>query len=219
MSYLVVFLASLAWSGHCLGMCGGFALSLAAAPQKWPTLFARQLLYHAGKTFTYIFLGMLALALGLYLKRFSFWLGIVAGILLIAIGLNTLGVLRRAKSFSAFLEATPVCGMLDAFMHQRSAMSAFLLGLFNGFLPCPLVYAMLVYVATLPAWLPAMLTMTVFGLGTLPALVTLGMGGGLLKNRVPLLKISGALTIALGLITVLRGFDFIHAMLPGQHCH
>lgn len=219
MSYLGVFLVSLAWSGHCLGMCGGFAVSIAFAQKKLSTVLAHQFLYHAGKTFTYVFLGVLVSAVGVYLQRFSFWLGVVAGVLLILVGLNTLGLFRRATRFHAFFEATPLCGMLSGLMRQTSALSAFELGLFNGFLPCPLFYAMLAYAATLNSVGHAVATMAVFGLGTVPALAALGAGGGWLKNRVPFLKVSGALTIALGLITILRGFDFIHVMMPGAHCH
>lgn len=219
MSYLLVFLASLAWSGHCLGMCGGFALSLAAAQKRTGQLLGHQCLYHAGKTFTYVFLGVIAAAAGVFLKEFSLALGIAAGTLLVLIGLHTLGVFRNAKRLGSFLEATPLCGMLSGFMKQTSARSAFFLGLFNGFLPCPLVYAMLVYVATLHTMGEAMLTMVAFGLGTMPALLALGMGGGWLRSRVPMLRISGALMIALGFVTALRGFEFVHAMLPGHTCH
>jgi hypothetical protein len=218
-SYLVVFLAALTWSGHCVGMCGGFAFSLASPGRNAAQLFGYQLLYHAGKTFTYCFLGVLALALGVYVRQFSLWLGWLAGALLILIGLNALGVFRRATRFSGFLEATPLCGLLRGFMQPTNPLSAFLLGLVNGFLPCPLVYAMLVYVATLTSVVPAVATMAVFGAGTIPALVAVGAAGGWLRHRLPLMKVSGGLTLALGVVTILRGFDFFHAVLPGHCCH
>ncbi len=210
MSYLAVFLASLAWSGHCVGMCGGFALAV-----KSP---ARMAAYLLGKLFTYLFLAVLALSLGLYLRQFSFWLGILAGVLLILIGLHALGALRRAVRLSAWIEATPFCGVLGGLMQQRTLLSTFVLGIFNGFLPCPLVYAMLAYVATLPALVPAVTTMAIFGLGTMPALAAVGLAGNWLKHRVPLLRLSGVLTILLGVVTISRGFEFFHAILPG-HCH
>ncbi|MBI5393788.1 MAG: sulfite exporter TauE/SafE family protein [Verrucomicrobia bacterium] len=220
MSYLLIFLASVGWSGHCIGMCGMFPLSLAAPGLRAARLVAHQFFYHAGKTFTYVFLGMVAAWLGLYLERWAWWLGWGAGILLVVIGLNTLGVFRRAKGFSSFLEAMPLCAMLRGFMQQTSALSAFLLGLVNGFLPCPLVYAMMGMAATLHSMPQAMATMAVFGIGTAPGLLAVGLAGGWLKNRasgVWLLRLSGVLTIALGVITVLRGFDFFHATFC-THC-
>lgn len=191
-------------------MCGGFALSLASPQKNGRQLLLHQALYHAGKTFTYIFLGVLAAALGVYLQRFSTGLGYLAGALLILIGLNTFGAFRRATRLSAFLETTPLCGILRGFLQPTNALSAFLLGLFNGFLPCPLIYAMLAYATTLHSLPAAMATMAVFGLGTMPALAMLSTTGGWLKNRMPLLRISGALTIALGIVTIARGFEAIH---------
>jgi sulfite exporter TauE/SafE len=44
---------------HCPGMCGGFALHLAGRDGQGPVL-VRQLLWHAGKTVTYVFLGAIA---------------------------------------------------------------------------------------------------------------------------------------------------------------
>lgn len=210
MSYLAVFLASLAWSGHCVGMCGGFALAVNSP--------ARMAAYQAGKLFTYLFLAVLALGIGLYLRQFSFWLGLVAGGLLILIGLNSLGAFRRATRLSGWLAATPLCGVFGGLLQQRTVTGAFVLGLFNGFLPCPLVYAMLAYIATLPALAPALTTMTIFALGTMPALAAMSLAGQWLQHRVPLMKISGIITILLGLVTAARGFDFIHAVLPGS-CH
>ncbi len=216
-SYLVIFLASLGWSGHCIGMCGGFALSLAAQQRGMPRLLAHQALFHAGKTFTYVFLGALAAAAGAHLQRHAQWLGLLAGLTLLLIGLNTFGVFRRARGFSAFLDATPLCGFLRGFMQLSTALAAFLLGLFTGFLPCGLVYAMLAYAATLQSLPDALLSMAAFGIGTVPALLLLGATGGFLKNRVPLMKLSGALTILLGLVTILRGFDFLHGACCPHH--
>lgn len=219
MTYLAIFLAALAWSGHCLGMCGGFALALSGATAGWPGRLARQLLYHAGKTFTYLFLGLVAFAVGLSLRAFSLWLSWLAGLLLILIGLQLLGVFQRAVTVQRWLTAHPLCGLLTGWMRNTTPGGAFLLGLGNGFLPCPLVYAILAYAATLPAMMPAALTMIAFGLGTLPALVALGLAGGALRQRWPWLKISGLITLGLGVVTILRGFDFFHAVLPGQCCH
>jgi len=183
-SYLLIFLASVGWSGHCIGMCGMFPLSLAAPGLQLARLLARQGLYIAGKTFTYVFLGVVAAWLGLYLQRWSCGVGLGAGILLVAIGLNTLGVFQRAKGFSAFLEATPLCAMLRGFMQQTSATAAFLLGLLNGFLPCPLTYAMMGMAATLHSMPQAAAVMAVFGLGTAPGLLAEKPGRGRLAVAV-----------------------------------
>ena len=56
---LLIFTASLMGSVHCAAMCGGFTLSLARPGQAGSSL-ARMTVYHAGKLFTYVFIGLAA---------------------------------------------------------------------------------------------------------------------------------------------------------------
>src|SRR3546814_9938372 len=62
--YLLVFLAGLAGSLHCVGMCGGFACALGSDPRGRAATLRRQLLYNVGRVTTYMFLGALAGTLG-----------------------------------------------------------------------------------------------------------------------------------------------------------
>jgi len=48
------------------------------------------------------------------------------------------------------------------------------LGVFNGFLPCPLVYAFVAEATSTAGALPGFLTMASFGLGTFPAMLMMG---------------------------------------------
>lgn len=57
------FLIGLLSFGHCLGMCGAFALHLSRGRNSLGVM-GRQLLWHAGKTTTYVFLGALAGMIG-----------------------------------------------------------------------------------------------------------------------------------------------------------
>jgi len=89
---------------HCLGMCGGFALHLSRAPSRWGVL-ARQLLWHAGKTFSYVFLGAMAGFVGGLAGAASAmpWvqkaLAYAAGAAMVLMGLAILGLLpfRRGR--------------------------------------------------------------------------------------------------------------------------
>ena len=60
--YFSVFLIGLFGSGHCLGMCGGFALAVAAPASNWKGVLARHLVYQAGKSLTYLFLAIIVAA-------------------------------------------------------------------------------------------------------------------------------------------------------------
>lgn len=91
-------------SGHCVGMCGGFAMTLGlSGPRGWRN-GARQGAYNLGRVFTYGFLGAFAGFAGgraarlgegiggLSWSGFQAWFGIAAGLALIGIGLRSAGV-------------------------------------------------------------------------------------------------------------------------------
>jgi sulfite exporter TauE/SafE len=89
-----------------------------------------------------------------------------------------------------------------------------LLGAINGLLPCGLVYSALLLGATTGGALPAALGMTLFGLGTLPALVVVGVGAGTLSARFRqvLIRIAGAVIVVAGIQLALRGLAALGAI-------
>lgn len=59
MELSLIFLSGLLGSAHCIGMCGGFALSIGVGSKSWKNNLARQTVYTLGRAFTYAFLGAL----------------------------------------------------------------------------------------------------------------------------------------------------------------
>src|SRR3546814_14188584 len=53
MEYPLIFLAGIAGSWHCVGMCGGFACTLGYDAHGRPATLARQLVYNLGRVTTY----------------------------------------------------------------------------------------------------------------------------------------------------------------------
>jgi protein SCO1/2 len=99
-----------------------------------------------------------------------------------------------------------------------------LLGLFNGFLPCGLVYSFALAAAGTGSPGAAMLTMLAFGLGTVPMLVAVGWGGAAMAAWQPLrpalARAAGVLVIALGVLTVVRGTPLMTTFAAsGGHDH
>ncbi|MCB9866121.1 MAG: sulfite exporter TauE/SafE family protein [Phycisphaerales bacterium] len=108
MNLLAMFIIGLLGSGHCVGMCGGFAMTIGTVPLRVPgerppilPALLRQMIYSGGRLFTYGFLGAVAGLLGARLARLDLplvggqqILAVVAGLLMVYIGLNTLGLLR-----------------------------------------------------------------------------------------------------------------------------
>ena len=95
--------------------------------------------------------------------------------------------------------------------------------MFNGFLPCPLVYAFVAEAASTAGALPGFLTMASFGLGTFPAMLMMGGVGRALAPawRQRGVWLAGSCILLLGLITLGRGILPIAAHIahgwPGGH--
>jgi hypothetical protein len=222
-AYLVVFLAGLAGSLHCAGMCGGFACALGSDPRGRGATLRRHLLYNAGRVTTYVFLGALAGALGaalvggpgdsepLLLAQRG--LSAVAGLLMILIGLQFLGWLRRAHGTALGPGGQAAARTLQGLLRAPGAGAPLAFGVFNGFLPCPLVYAFLAHTAAVclsdptRAVATGAFTMAAFGLGTFPALLLVASLGQALQPlwRRRGVQLAGAFIVLLGLVTVLRG--------------
>jgi sulfite exporter TauE/SafE len=81
------------------------------------------------------------------------------------------------------------------------------LGALNGLLPCGLVYSALLVAASTGSLLMGAAGMAVFGLGTLPALLVMGIGAGALSARVrqAFVRVAGVLIVVVGVQLVLRG--------------
>jgi sulfite exporter TauE/SafE len=88
---------------------------------------------------------------------------------------------------------------------DRAAPLAF--GVFNGFLPCPLVYAFAAEAASTAGALPGVLVMASFGLGTFPAMLMMGGVGRALAPawRQRGVWLAGSYILLLGLVTLGRG--------------
>lgn len=201
-------------SAHCIGMCGGFAGAIGAAKAPFVPLFLRQLVYNLGRVFTYAFLGAVAGSAGLHLSRLPLGpvsapqvFSILAGVLMVGLGLNSLGLLRLPARWSAGIGSL-FAPIFNYFLNARGWWGYFAAGLANGFLPCGLVYAFLVLAAATGAALSGSLVMVAFGLGTIPAMLMVGCGTQLVSHatRRRVLRIAAALIVVMGAVTVYRGW-------------
>lgn len=201
-------------SAHCVGMCGGFAVSIGMGTNHWMSNLARQLSYTLGRVFTYCFAGSLAGYAGLRAVN-SAWtagnfqaiLSLAAGGLLLVQGLQAAGLLRSngiRKSSGAFC---PAQTFFASFLTAPGTMNAFIAGILTGFLPCGLLYAYLALAASCGTVLGGITTMAAFGAGTAPLLVLTGCGASLLNlaSRRRVLNLAAWCVVATGLLTIGRG--------------
>jgi sulfite exporter TauE/SafE len=223
--YALLFLAGFAGSFHCIGMCGGFACALGADPRGAGATSVRHVLYNAGRLTTYCFLGALAGALGqamctsigLRSEQGTPFLGasleagqralaVMAGLLMIIMALRFFGLRGWHRAASSFGGSTLVIS-LRSLLHRSGYAAPLAFGVLNGFLPCPLVYAMVAQAASTADVPTGCLSMLVFGLGTFPAMLAMGGLGRLLAPswRQHGVRLAGSFILALGLVTLSRG--------------
>lgn len=220
--YLVVFAAGFAGSFHCIGMCGGFACALGRDPHGRGATVLRHLLYNSGRLTTYCFMGALAGALGQVVctrqgatvmllsgsvDAAGRILAIVAGLLMIAMALQFFGLLEAFHRLAIGFGSSTFAMSLRSLLTARSRAAPLAFGVFNGFLPCPLVYAFAAEAVSTGQALPGFLTMASFGLGTFPAMLMMGGVGRALAPawRQRGVWLAGSCILLLGIITLGRG--------------
>ncbi len=205
------FMLGLLSSAHCVGMCGGImgalALAIPASERRRRALLL--LSYNLGRILSYTLMGILA---GLFVDALAGsggvpWLRLLAGLLLIAMGLylgnwwRGLVLLERGGSY-LWRYLQPVGRRLMPVTRLPQALA---LGAIWGWLPCGLVYTALAYATTQAQAFNAGAVMLAFGLGTLPAVLATGLAAQRLTQllRRPRLRWSFALLIIVfGLWTI-----------------
>jgi sulfite exporter TauE/SafE len=223
--YALLFIAGFAGSFHCIGMCGGFACALGGDPRGGSTTSLRHVLYNTGRLTTYCFLGGLAAGLGhaIYkslgtrselaapflsesLNAGQRGLAVIAGLLMIIMALQFFGLRDLHRVTTGFGGSTLVIS-LRSLLSRRGYAAPLAFGVLNGFLPCPLVYAMVAQAASTANVLSGCLTMAAFGLGTFPTMLAVGGVGRLLAPRWRQrgVRLAGSFILALGLVTLGRG--------------
>jgi hypothetical protein len=204
LQYLLISLAGLAGSVHCVGMCGGFVCVMGRDPRGAAATLRRHLTYNLGRVTTYCFLGAAVGTLGLLLvghhgeptamSLAQRGLAVFSGLLMLYIGLQFFGFFRAAKWLPLGLGAADfLTSSMRQLLKAPGPGAPLALGALNGFLPCPLVYAFLAQSASAGGPLPGFLTMAAFGLGTFPAMLAMG-GIGLWLR--PAFERSGAPALA-----------------------
>lgn len=229
MEFWTAFVLGLAGSLHCAGMCGPLVLAL---PVDAPTVagqFVRRVVYNAGRICTY---GLLGVAFGFVGKVFSLvglqrWVSLGAGLALL------LGLLLGPRLGVRFGVTPPVSWLKSALgrlLRQRTFASLFAFGALNGLLPCGLVYVACAGAVAVGNMTGGIAYMLVFGLGTVPMLVAIGMSGGLLQAGLRN-KLGVLVPLSVGLMAillVLRGLsigvpyispDVSQKFGTGQCCH
>jgi uncharacterized protein len=211
MYYWEAFIIGLAGSLHCIGMCGPIALALPLKQPDWAGRSMAALLYNLGRAITYALMGAIfgALGLGFRLAGLQQSLSIALGIIMILTVLFPM--LFRKWGSPAFLETfnKKLQLILSRRFSSPGYLSLFTIGLLNGLLPCGLVYMAIAGALVSGSLADGALFMFVFGLGTIPVMLALSLGGvyvGIqVRNRIR--RIIPYAVILIGVLFILRGLN------------
>ncbi len=194
-TYITAFTVGLMGGVHCIGMCGGIVGALSFASQsssdasilkRLPLLIA----YNSGRLFSYTLAGGLMGSLGWLL---AYWtdirllqqlLQLIAALFMLMLGLYISGWwmgLSRLEKTGAYLWRN-IQPLAQKYLPVSSARSALMLGIFWGWLPCGLVYSVLVWSISAGGFVEGALLMLSFGLGTLPNLLAMGLAADQLRQ-------------------------------------
>ncbi|HWT29014.1 MAG TPA: sulfite exporter TauE/SafE family protein [Methylophilaceae bacterium] len=214
-SLTAALLVGLLGGGHCAGMCGPIVGAVTVTmPGNRPRLDL-VLVYNLGRILTYTLAGALAGAIGASSYFLDHILPVqqllygLASLMLIVLGLYLAGIWHGVTAIEGigrhlWRYLQPLSGKLLPVRHLPQALG---LGLVWGWLPCGLVYSVLVAAIATGDPLKGASLMLAFGLGTLPALMAMGMAAVRLKRWLQDLwvrRISGLTVLAFGVVGLVR---------------
>jgi uncharacterized protein len=171
---VAAFVAGLAGSIHCMGMCGPLA-AIGCRNVGTRISLKGSLWFVVGKFFSYSVLGLLAGWLGSVLVGSGIF-GKATALISLAGGILMLALIAWTRIKFPSLSGG-ISQLIIRNVHKQERLSGyapFLIGIAAAFLPCGLLYAMLARSAAAGETLSGMFLMQAFGLGTSPALLGFG---------------------------------------------
>ena len=206
MDFGIALALGLLGSLHCAAMCGPLMLTLPVPPGGPTSFIVGRSVYQLGRVTTYCLLGLIAGLVGQ-----SIFLAGLQRTLSIGLGLAILFGFLIAKKVSLSAPIVRLVGVLKTAMaaqlRQRSFRSLALLGMLNGLLPCGLVYVAVAGAVARGNLFSGVLFMLIFGLGTLPMMLGIGLSGRIFPStwRMKMRRAIPAGVFLLAGLLILRG--------------
>ncbi len=209
----ILFVLGLLTSLHCLGMCGGIAISqtIKSSEEGWATSKRQwimpSVLYNGGRVIGYTVVGAVIGGFGKVIGFNGFLKGLVplvGGIFMIIMGINLLGILPFLRKFNIrmpYFIARKLTG--------KHNYGPFVVGMLTSLMPCGPLQIVQLYALGTRSVIGGASAMLVFSLGTLPLLFLFGIVNSLInkKHTNAILKLSAVIVIVLGFVMVGRGLS------------
>ncbi|MEY4456342.1 MAG: hypothetical protein RLY15_606 [Bacteroidota bacterium] len=205
------FLMGFIGSVHCIGMCGPLTMALPFSQQKSIFKYISMALYHFGKILSYAILGLIV---GLFGKQIFVIdsqqsLSIIIGMMMLVYVVWVYLVKMNAQLNPLQFIQAPILKALTALFKNKKLYVFIFLGFLNGLLPCGMVYLALGSAMSTGQPFHAALFMAFFGMGTMPALLMVALGGQMLgfEWRRKLQTALPVFIIGMGVMLILRGMN------------
>lgn len=208
-----VLAASLAGSAHCAGMCGGVALFCGGVGQCGAARSVRATaLYHSGRLASYALVGCVAGFAGQAVDAGGMLAGVQRAAAMLAgmcVALVGVSMVMRARGAAASGVSMPTWAQRGlARVHALAVRlppyaRAATIGVLTPLLPCGWLWAFVAVAAGTGDAAAGSLVMAVFWMGTLPALLMVGVGAAALggDRRRLVAALAGMLMVVVGLHT------------------
>lgn len=183
--FLAALMIGLLGAGHCLGMCSGIASAITfsnKAEQSKLSSLLSIILYNIGRVSSYSLAGFIfagsssALILFFGGKEALVYLRLLAAVLMLFLALYIsrlwFGLLKLEQAGQFVWQF--IKPIAQHFIPLKHPIFAFPLGFLWGWLPCGLVYSTLSWAASSGSAFNGLIIMFAFGLGTMPAMLSVG---------------------------------------------
>lgn len=232
LSLIPVFMIGLLGGVHCVGMCGGIVSAFSVAPGARRVIpvavrdvrasahavqddALRVLAYNAGRITSYAAAGAIAGGLAGSARTLSSLSSIqvggnwLANLMLVALGLYLMDAWHGLARLEAAgkLVWKRVQPMMKHLVPIDTPAKALALGALWGWVPCGMVYSVLLTAMFSGSAMSGAAVMLAFGLGTMPVLLTMGMLGTRLQvwtRQRSIRMMSGLIVLSFGLLGLFR---------------
>lgn len=182
---------------HCVSMCGSINLMTVSNLSGQRDL-KKPILYNLGRVLSYTIIGGIAGLVGNVLAINS----IVSGFIIIVAAMMMLGMSLGMLGFGKFRFPRLIK------VSFKKTRNVFVIGLLNGLMPCGPLQTMQIYALSTGSFITGALSMFLFGIGTVPLMLFMGVVVNFVKGRGRILvnKISTVLMFILAVLMLNRGF-------------
>ena len=211
--WMIFAIGLIASTSTCIAVTGGLLIALTAKfNEDHPKLtgfqkFKPHIFFNVGRIISYTLLGGLLGLIGSVIapsQGISGFIIFAACILMIVLGIQMLNLFPFISKLHFKLPKFIAHRIYDETGRQYRPAAPFALGAASFFLPCGFTQALQLYVLAKGSFEIGALTMLVFSIGTMPALISLGALSSVIKGPIQknFMRFAAVMVIVLGILTI-----------------